>query len=159
MNIVLGEETVHEVALVSPTAGRSPRKHASSSKYDVFANCEVAEDQPSDCEDEIQDGSELGASGKGTLDSKTTPMQNVLSVSLSRVDIKMLFSTSTVGSDSSTLLCYEDVIMQISQEKEVPLNQHPQHQIFKKCAMINNSSQPQPGDSAVSCRLQFKNVE
>ena len=33
-------------------------------KKDVFANCEVAEDKPSDCEDEIQDGAEFVASDK-----------------------------------------------------------------------------------------------
>ena len=69
MNVVLGEETVDEPPIASPTVRRSPRKHSSSSKAvsspsprpvrskkTVFANCAVAKDDPSNSEEQIADG-------------------------------------------------------------------------------------------------------
>ena len=178
MQLVLGEQPVEEV--VSPTLRRSPRKHGSSSKSvcqpsprptrskkNVFAHCEVAEDEASDSDGEVQGGGEFVGSDINNTDSNRTPLQNVLSVSLSQVDISMLTSTSTVGHQSSSLLCYADVMEHIPPllaqswsmkffpvEKEVPFNQHPQQLVMKKCAIVNSSSLPQPGDPAVSCRFQ-----
>ena len=183
MQLVLGEQPVEEV--VSPTLRRSPRKHGSSSKSvcqpsprptrskkNVFAHCEVAEDEASDSDGEVQGGGEFVGSDINNTDSNRTPLHNVLSVSLSQVDITMLTSTSTGAIEYSYLLCYADLIEQIPplvvqswsmkffpQEKQVPFNQHPQQQIMKKCAIVNNSSQPQPGDPAVSCRFQCQTVQ
>ena len=178
MKLVLGEQTIEEV--VSPTLRRSPRKHGSSSKSvcqpsprptrskkNVFAHCQVAEDEASDSDPEVEGGGEFVGSDNNNIDSNRTPMENVRSVSLSQVDITMLTSTSTVGIESSSLLCYADVMEHIPPllaqswsmkffpvEKEVPFNQHPQQLVMKKCAIVNSSSQPQPGDPAVSCRFQ-----
>ena len=116
---------------------------------------------------EVEGGGEFVGSDINNTDSNRTPLQNVLSVSLSQVDITMLTSTSTVGHESS-LLCYADIMEHIppllaqswsmkffSVEKEVPFNQHPQQVVvMKKCAIVNSSSLPQPGDPAVSCRFQ-----
>ena len=141
----------------------NPHPVQSEHKKSVFANCEVAEDEASDSEPEVEGGGEFVGSDNGNIDSNTTPMQNVSSVSLSQVDITMLASTSTGCIESSSLLCYADLIEQIPplvvqswsmkffpQEKQLPFNQHSQQQIMKKCAIVNNSSQPQPSDSAVS---------
>ena len=170
--------------VVSPTLRRSPRKHGSSSKSvcqpsphptrskkNVFAHCQVAEDEASDSDGEVQGGGEFVGSDINNTDSNRTPLQNVLSVSLSQVDISMLTSTSTVGHQSSSLLCYADVMEHIPPllaqswsmkffpvEKEVPFNQHPQQVVMKKCAIVNRSSLPQPGDPAVSCRFQCKST-
>ena len=158
MNVVLGEETVDEPPLASPTVRRSPRKHSSSSKAvsspsprpvrtkkNVFANCAVAEDEPSDSEEQIPDGAKVNflPSDKECMDSKTTPDSNVVSVRLSQVDIKMLSSSSGGGQESCSLLCYDEVLQQIPpllasswsmkffpRETKVPFNQHPQHKIF-----------------------------
>ena len=124
MKIVLGEQTAVEV--VSPSLRRSPRKHGSSSKSvcqpsprpirakkNVFANCEVAEDEASDSEPEVEGGAEFVGSDNDEIDSNITPMQKVVSVSLSQVDITMLTSTSTGAMESSSLLCYADLMYQI----------------------------------------------
>ena len=129
----------------------------------------MAEDEPSDSEEQIPDGAELNflPSDKECMDSKTTPDSNVVSVRLSQVDIKMLSSTSGGGQESCSLLGYDEVIQQIPpllatswsmkffpRETEVPFNQHPQHNFFKKCAILNKTSQPQPDEPAVSSRFQ-----
>ena len=44
------------------------------------------------------------------MDSKITPVNNVLSVRLSQVDIKMLSSTSSGAKESCSLLYYDEVI-------------------------------------------------
>ena len=125
MNVVFGEETVHEPPLASPTLRRSPRKHSSSSKSvsshsqrpvrtkkNVFANCAVAEDEPSDSEEQIPDGAEVNflPSDKECMDSKTTPDSNVVSFRLSQVDIKLLSSSSGGGQESCSLVCYDEVL-------------------------------------------------
>ena len=114
----------------------SPRPIRSKKK--VFANCEVAEDEASDSDSEVEGGGEFVGSDNNKIDSSTTPMDNATSVSLSQVDITMLTSTSTVGIESSSLLCYADVMEHIPPllaqswsmkffpvEKEVQFNQHP----------------------------------
>jgi len=124
MNVVLGEETVDEPPIASPTVRRSPRKHSSSSKAvsspsprpvrskkTVFANCAVAEDDPSDSEEQIADG--FLPSDKECGDSKKTPDSNVVPVRLSQVDINMLSSSSGGGQEKCSLLCYDEALQQI----------------------------------------------
>ena len=177
MNLVLGEQTVDEPPIASPIVRRSPRKHTSSSKAvcspsprpvrskkSVFANCAVAEDDPSDSDEQIPDG--FVPSDNQFGDSKKTPESNVVPVRLSQVDINMLSSSSGGGKEKCSLLCYDEALQQIPAflasswsmkffpvETEVPFNQHPQHKTFKKLAILNKTSQPQPGEAAVSCRL------
>ena len=146
----------------------SPHPVQPDRKRMFFAHCEVAEDEASDSDGEVEGGGEFVGSDINNTDSNRTPLQNVLSVSLSQVDITMLTSTSTVGHESS-LLCYADVMEHIPPllaqswsmkffpvEKEVPFNQHPQQLLMNKCAILNSSSLPQTGDPAVSCRFQCK---
>ena len=176
---VSGQPNEEEAQLVSPTVRRSPRKHSKSLKSahspsprpkrankSAFSHCEVAEDDPSDNEAEVEDGGDFEGTDKEGISSKTTTPNKMVAVSLSQVDLQSLSSTS-IGIEPSSLKCYEDTIMEIPpvlaqswsmkffpQERQVPFQQHPQHETFKKAAIVNASSMPQPGDSAVSCRFQ-----
>ena len=128
----------------------SPHPVQPDPKKNVFAHCQVAEDEASDSDPEVEGGGEFVGSDNNNIDSNRTPMENVRSVSLSQVDITMLTSTSTVGIESSSLLCYADVMEHIPPllaqswsmkffpvEKEVPFNQHPQQLVMKKCAICS----------------------
>ena len=137
---------------------RSPRKHSKSLKSahspsprprrankSGFSHCEVAEDEPSDIEAEVEDGGDFEGTDKEGISSKTTTPNKMVAVSLSQVDLQNLSSTS-MGIEASNLKCYEDIIMEIPpvlaqswsmkffpQERKVPFQQHPARTFQESC--------------------------
>ena len=122
---VSGQPNEEEAQLVSPTVRRSPLKHSKSLKSahspsprptrankSGFSHFEVAEDEPSDIEAQLEDGGDFEGTEKEYISSKPTTPNNMVAVSLSQVDLQTLSSTS-MGKEASNLKCYDDRIMEI----------------------------------------------
>ena len=140
----------------------------------MFQHCEVLNDESSGEEDDGIDGVEYVSSETNAVqagDSKT-PDSNTASIILSQVNIASLTSPCTdPPTENANLLCYDDLVKEIPamlinswsmklypKQKEVPFRQHPQYKAFTNCAILHQSSLPQPGQPAVStsfCSILF----
>ena len=132
----------------------------------MFQHCEVLNDESSGEEDDGIDGVEFVSSETHAVqagDSKT-PDSNAASIILSQVNVASLTSPCTDHpTENAHMLCYDDLVTEIPamlikswsmkfypKQKEVPFQQHPQYKAFTNCAILHQSSLPQPGQPAVS---------